>query len=40
MRDPDSGAIYVGTYRNQVFDRNGIGMCAAPTHHGGMIQQQ
>ena len=36
MRDPDSGYINVGTYRNQVFDKNGIGIRAAPPHHGGV----
>lgn len=40
MRDPDSGYINVGTYRNQVFDKNGIGIRAAPPHHGGIIKEQ
>jgi UbiD family decarboxylase len=40
VRDPDTGAINVGTYRNQVFDRHSIGTRAAPTHHGGMIQRK
>ncbi len=31
MRDPDTGAINAGTYRNQVFDKSGIGMCGACT---------
>src|SRR5918999_4346223 len=34
MRDPDTGSINVGTYRNQVFDKNAIGIRAAPPHHG------
>ena len=40
MRDPDTGIINVGTYRNQVFDRNGIGIRAAPPHHGGIIKEK
>src|SRR6266478_8250812 len=36
MRDPDTGIINAGTYRNQVFDRNRIGIRAAPPHHGGI----
>jgi UbiD family decarboxylase len=37
MRDPDTGLINAGTYRNQVFDATGVGTRPAPTHHGGMI---
>src|SRR5438105_6483981 len=40
MRDPDTGGINVGTYRNQVFDKNGIGIRAAPPHHGGIIKEE
>ena len=40
MRDPDTGIINVGTYRNQVFDVNGIGIRAAPPHHGGIIKEK
>ncbi|HXV82557.1 MAG TPA: UbiD family decarboxylase [Candidatus Binatia bacterium] len=40
MRDPDTGLINVGTYRNQVFDKNGIGIRAAPPHHGGIIKEK
>src|SRR5437899_452789 len=40
MRDPDTGIINAGTYRNQVFDRNRIGIRAAPPHHGGIIKEQ
>jgi UbiD family decarboxylase len=40
MRDPDTGVINAGTYRNQVFDRNGVGIRAAPNHHGGMIKEK
>jgi UbiD family decarboxylase len=40
MRDPDTGFVNAGTYRNQVFDRNGIGIRAAPPHHGGIIRNK
>lgn len=40
MRDPDTGFINVGTYRNQVFDKNGVGIRAAPPHHGGIIKEK
>ena len=40
MRDTDTGIINVGTYRNQVFDKNGIGIRAAPPHHGGIIKEK
>jgi 4-hydroxy-3-polyprenylbenzoate decarboxylase len=37
MRDPDTGQINAGTYRNQVFGPNTTATRPAPTHHGGMI---
>jgi 4-hydroxy-3-polyprenylbenzoate decarboxylase len=40
VRDPDTGAINAGTYRNQVFDRNGVGIRVAPPHHGGIIKEK
>ena len=40
MRDPDTGSINAGTYRNQVFDKNAIGIRAAPPHHGGIIKEK
>jgi UbiD family decarboxylase len=40
MRDPDTGSINVGTYRNQLFDKNSIGIRAAPPHHGGIIKEK
>lgn len=40
MRDPDTGAINAGTYRNQVFGKNGIGIRVAPPHHGGIIKDK
>src|SRR4029450_9680793 len=30
MRDPDTGIINAGTYRNQVFDKNSIGIRCSP----------
>ena len=30
----------MGTYRNQVFDKSGIGIRAAPPHHGGIIKEK
>jgi UbiD family decarboxylase len=40
MRDPETGAINAGTYRNQVFGRNRTGIRAAPPHHGGIIKER
>ncbi|HEY7556626.1 MAG TPA: UbiD family decarboxylase [Candidatus Binatia bacterium] len=40
MRDPDTGIINAGTYRNQVFDRSSIGIRAAPPHDGGIIKEK
>src|SRR5437867_12794706 len=40
MRDPDTGIINAGTYRNQVFARNRIGIRAAPPHHEGIIKEK
>src|SRR5919109_791912 len=40
MRDPETGAINAGTYRNQLFDKNSIGIRAAPPHHGGIIKEK
>jgi UbiD family decarboxylase len=37
MRDPDTGLINAGTYRNQVFGPTAVGTSPAPTHHGGVI---
>jgi 4-hydroxy-3-polyprenylbenzoate decarboxylase len=33
-RDPDSGAINVGTYRMMVLDRDKLGLYISPGHHG------
>jgi UbiD family decarboxylase len=40
MRDPDTGIINAGTYRNQLFDKHSIGIRAAPPHHGGIIKEK
>lgn len=40
MRDPDTGVVNAGTYRNQVFDSNSIGIRVAPPHHGGIIKEK
>lgn len=40
MRDPDSDWVNAGTYRNQVFDRNHIGVYISPGKHGRMIREK
>lgn len=40
VRDPDTGIINAGTYRNQVFGKDRIGIRAAPPHHGGIIKNK
>jgi UbiD family decarboxylase len=40
MRDPDTGKLNAGTYRNQVFDRSSVGIRVAPPHHGGIIKEK
>lgn len=40
VRDPDSGIVNIGSYRNQVFDRSGLGIRVAPPHHGGIIKEK
>ena len=37
MRDPDSGWVNVGTYRNQVLDENHLGIWMSPGKHGRLI---
>lgn len=39
MRDPDSGYVNIGTYRNQVFDRSSLGIWISPGKHGLLIRQ-
>lgn len=38
LRDPDSGWVNVGTYRNQVFDRDAMGVYISPGKHGRLIR--
>lgn len=40
MRDPDTGIINVGSYRNQVFSKDRLGIRVAPPHHGGIIKDK
>ncbi|MPZ52405.1 MAG: UbiD family decarboxylase [Acidimicrobiia bacterium] len=40
VRDPETGIINVGSYRNQIFDRNSLGIRVAPPHHGGIIKEK
>ncbi len=37
VRDPDSGRINLGIYRNQVHSQNEVGLMISPAHHGGNI---
>ena len=39
-RDPDTGVVNAGTYRNQIFDKSSIGVRVAPPHHGGVIKEK
>lgn len=38
--DPDSGWVNVGTYRNQVLDRDKLGLWISPGKHGRMIREK
>ena len=40
LRDPDSKWTNVGTYRNQVIDRNTVGLWISPGKHGRMIREK
>lgn len=40
VRDPDTGILNAGSYRNQVFDANSVGIRVAPPHHGGIIKEK
>ena len=40
MRDPDSDWVNVGTYRNQIFDRDSMGIFIAPGKHGRLIREK
>lgn len=40
LRDPDSDWVNVGTYRNQVFARNELGVYISPGKHGRLILEK
>src|SRR5262249_5099689 len=40
MRDPHTGGVNVGTYRNMVQDRNHLGVWISPGKHGRLIREQ
>jgi 4-hydroxy-3-polyprenylbenzoate decarboxylase len=40
VRDPDTGIINAGSYRNQVFSSDRLGIRVAPPHHGGIIKEK
>ncbi len=40
LRDPDTDWVNVGTYRNQVFDRDKLGVWISPGKHGKLIREK
>jgi 4-hydroxy-3-polyprenylbenzoate decarboxylase len=40
LRDPDTGWVNAGTYRNQVFGRDSIGVFMSPGKHGKLIREK
>jgi UbiD family decarboxylase len=40
MRDPESGWVNLGTYRNQIFARDRMGIFIAPGKHGRQIRER
>jgi 4-hydroxy-3-polyprenylbenzoate decarboxylase len=40
VRDPDSDWVNVGTYRNQIFGRNTMGMYISPGKHGLLVREK
>ncbi|MFQ5856505.1 MAG: UbiD family decarboxylase [Anaerolineae bacterium] len=40
MKDPDTGWVNLGTYRNQIFDRRRLGILISPGKHGRLILQK
>ena len=40
MKDPDSDWVNVGTYRNQIFGRDRMGVYISPGKHGKLIRQK
>jgi UbiD family decarboxylase len=40
MRDPESGSVNLGTYRNMIQDRNHLGVWISPGKHGRIIRER
>jgi 4-hydroxy-3-polyprenylbenzoate decarboxylase len=40
MKDPDSDWVNAGTYRNQIFNKNSLGIWISPGKHGRMIREK
>ena len=40
LKDPDTPWVNVGTYRNQIFSRNELGMWISPGKHGRLIRER
>ncbi len=40
LRDPDDGWLNLGTYRNQILDRNRLGIWISPGKHGRLIRDR
>ena len=40
MRDPDTGWVNIASYRNQIFDKNSLGIWISPGKHGLLIRQK
>ena len=40
LRDPDTGWVNAGTYRNQVFSRDRVGVYISPGKHGRLIRDK
>ena len=39
-KDPDTGYVNIGTYRNMVFDRNRLGLHWSPGRHGKIVMEE
>ncbi|HET8587265.1 MAG TPA: UbiD family decarboxylase, partial [Candidatus Limnocylindria bacterium] len=40
LRDPDSDWVNIGTYRNQIFERDQLGIYISPGKHGKLIREK
>jgi 4-hydroxy-3-polyprenylbenzoate decarboxylase len=40
LKDPDSDWVNIGTYRNQIFSRNELGIFISPGKHGRLIREK